>query len=302
METEKIQNSILGFIVGDALGVPVEFKDKTSFKTPINDFVEGGRYNVPIGAWSDDSSLVLCLIETIIESGLDYNVYSAKMIDWMFNNYMTPFGKAFGIGRSTFFAIGKLKSGISYLNSGEKTINSNGNGSLMRILPLVFYLYKKEDKFKEVEICSSITHAHYISFIACSIFVEYFHCLIDTNDKLKAYSLMQAKIKSHYKSYDLSEFERILNGEIYYIDGNKLSGLGYVVSTLEVVLYSFINGVSYEDCVLKAINFGNDTDTNAAITGSLAGYYYNEVPNEWKRKIMKFEEINQLIVKFSNLF
>lgn len=294
---DKIYNSIIGFIVGDALGVPVEFMSKEQIKKlDVQDFVETGRSGQPIGSWSDDSSMMLCLIETINENGLDFDLYSKKIVDWLYNGYMTPNGKTFGVGRGTFFSLGKLRQGVSYLSSGEKGLNSNGNGSLMRILPLVFYLKGEQvERYNNIQTCSAITHAHDISKIACCIYCEYFWQLMACEDKIKAYKKMQEQIKTYFADNEfLSTFDNILNQNIYEKDYDALRGEGYVLYTLEVALHCFINGKSYKDCVLKAIEIGNDTDTNAAITGALAGYYYNEVPQEWVDKIIEIERINKL--------
>ena len=300
MEKERIYNSLLGFVIGDAIGVPVEFIQREEIKEPITDFVEGNR-SVPLGSWSDDSSLMLCLCETINEKGLDFDLLSQKMIKWLYEGYMTPFGKTFGVGRSTMFSIGKLKKGISYMYSGEGSERSNGNGSLMRILPLAFYTYGKADKYESIITCSGITHSHPISCIACCIYIEYMHCLFDCNDKILAYKQMKENINRDFKELDLSAFDRILNNNIYEYDSKDLSGLGYVVSTLEVALYSFINSNNYRECIINALNFGNDTDTNAAVAGGIAGYFYNQVPNEWKEKILKREQVEKIITEFSNL-
>ena len=299
---ERICNAIMGFVVGDAVGVPVEFMSKEKIQElNIQGFIETGRSGQQLGSWSDDSSMTLCLIETINEKGIDFDAYSKKIVEWLFNGYMTPNGKAFGVGRSTFFSLGRLRKGISYLESGENGINSNGNGSLMRILPLVFYLNgDRKERYSVIQDCSAITHAHDISKIACCIFAEYFWQLIETNDKLMAYRNMQEEIKKHFSGNEyLQEFDSIVANKLYEKSYESLNGTGYVVNTLETSLYCFINGDSYRDCILKAILVGNDTDTNAAITGSLAGYYYNNVPDEWGKKIVKKEMIEKLILNFT---
>lgn len=290
----------MGFIIGDALGVPYEFYSKDKIIYNNIDMICNGSHNMPIGSWSDDSSLMLCLLETINENGLDYSLLSKKMIDWLFNAYITPTGKTFGIGRTCLLSIGKLKKGISYLESGEINEKSNGNGSLMRILPLVFYLQDDNEKYIQIQTCSAITHAHKISQLACCIFVEYFHQLIKCNDKFLAYSNMQKKILSYFKNEELSAFDRILKSKIYELPESEISGLGYVVSTLECSLWCFINSSNYEECVKKAICIGNDTDTNAAIAGSLAGYYYNSTNKIWEEKLLKLDMIRDLINNFLN--
>lgn len=297
MNNEQIKNALFGFIVGDALGVPYEFMPKEK----INDvsFTSGGKHGMPIGAWSDDTSMMLCLISAYIENGLNFQVFVEKIITWATKGYMTPTGRTFGMGRSTFFSILKLKKGISYLDSGEKSENSNGNGALMRIVPLVFILQNDKNKFELIEEYCAITHAHIISKIACSIYVIYFQELIKTNDKILAYLNMQNIIKKQYeKEKHLQNFNSILEDKIYYKNIELLSGYGYVISTLEVALHCFINGKSYEDCVINAIKIGNDTDTNAALTGALAGYYYNSVPKNWIEKLIKHKEINSLLEQF----
>lgn len=300
---DRIYNSLMGFVIGDAVGVPIEFMDKDEIaKLQLDDYVETYRSNQPIGSWSDDSSLTLCLVETINENGLNFNLYSKKMIKWLFENYMTPNNKAFGIGRGTFFSIGKLQDGVSYKESGEKSINSNGNGSLMRIIPLVFYINPNdESRFEIVETCSAITHAHDISKISCCIYTEYFWQLMKTQDKIKAYNKMQEIIKKQYSQNQyITSFDSILNNNIYDVDYNQLSGSGYVITTLENVLYCFINGNSYKDCVIKALKIGGDTDTNAAITGGLAGYFYNEINEKWLEKLIKKDMVEKLITTFVN--
>lgn len=110
---------------------------------------------------------------------------------------------------------------------------------------------------------------------------------------------MQEIIKNHYKQEsELIYFKEILEESIFDKDASSLSGLGYVISTLEVVLHSFINGNSFKNCVLNAIKIGNDTDTNAALTGALAGYYYNELPESWVKKLLKYDFLEETIDNF----
>lgn len=300
MNKEKINNALWGFVLGDAIGVPFEFFSKDKINIKLIDFYEGGKHSVPKGAWSDDSSMMLCLIETLIQDGLNFDLYSKKIVEWALNGYMTPIGRPFGLGRTTFLAISKLRKNISYKNSGDASEKSNGNGALMRILPLVFELKLHDNnKYSIVETCTAITHAHDISKIASNIYLEYFQQLIFNEDKLIAYKNMQVKIKNYYKNNNyLKNFDSILEKNIFEENYDELSGYGYVISTLEVVLHCFINGNSYEDCILKAINIGNDTDTNAALTGALAGYFYNDIPLNLKNKIIENVKIQKLFDKF----
>lgn len=141
----RVVGGIVGVSVGDALGLPVQFVSREKIKkNPIKDMVGFGTFNLPAGTWSDDTSLTLCLLESLCD-GFDLNDIKEKFIKWFDEGYLTPFGEAFDIGRTTYEAILRLKSGIKPSDAGLGDELSNGNGSLMRILPLVFYLYDKKN-------------------------------------------------------------------------------------------------------------------------------------------------------------
>lgn len=178
----------------------------------------------------------------------------------------------------------------------------------MRILPVVYYIYyKKIDN--EIEIynilkeVSSITHAHEISVLGCYIYTRYCLLLLEGNDKFEAYKKLQQLNYSIFSENTLNKYERILKEDISPKSEDDISSSGYVVSTLEAVMWLFLNSKDYNSTILKAVNLGNDTDTIAAITGSLLGIYYglNSIKDKWKLSLKKHDYIIDLCKKFEEM-
>lgn len=299
MIRNQIIGGIMGAIIGDALGVPVEFTPrKKLIENPVDDMMEYGTYSQPKGTWSDDSSLILCTIESLIE-GFDYEKLGKKFCQWLEDAYWTPHGEVFDIGRTTFSSILSMQNGRSALESGMASEYDNGNGSLMRILPFAFYLYNMEQEEREEIIVkvSSITHSNEISTYACYLYVEYAIGLLEGLSKRQAYSRIQ-RLKG--RGYRKEAFRRIQNGDISACRSEDIYSSGYVIHTLEAALWCFINTTSYKECVLKAVNLGDDTGSLACIAGGLAGifYGYSRIPIEWVNTIARSNDIIKLCDAF----
>lgn len=303
-----VVDGLIGFCVGDALGLPAEFRDRRKLQEkPVVDLEGYGTHNQPAGAWSDDSSMTFCLAESLID-GLNYNDIGDKFCRWAFEGYWTPFGKAFGIGRTTLKALSEIKRGCPAAEAGGKSEKDNGNGSLMRVLPLVFFLneYEGDESYKIIHDVSSITHAHIRCCMACSFYVVYGIYLLKGLDKLQAYNITKQDIINYYSDEcykdEISNYRRILNNDIQNYNADDISSSGYVVDTLEAGLWAFLSSSSYKETVLKAVNLGGDTDTIAAIAGGLAGIYYgiSDIPEEWINKIARKDDIYELGRKLFN--
>ena len=288
---DKIIAAIIGFAIGDALGVPVEFttRDELS-KNPIKGMSSGGTHGQLAGTWSDDTSLMLALIDAISEEFSVENV-AYKMMDWFYDGKYTANGEVFDIGTATRNAITYIRAGFSPTETGGTEESDNGNGSLMRILPLAFYLYNETDfdtRKNVIYDISSITHAHIISKTACHFLVEWLIECLKTNDVMLAYENECNIFTKTYKE-DLiqSQFRRIFTREVINLPASKIRSTGYVVDTLESVIWCTFNSNSYKDAVLMAVNLGNDTDTIGAITGGVAGliYGYNSIPQKWEKQL-----------------
>lgn len=304
-EKTRVLGGIYGLCVGDALGVPVEFEERAKLKKyPIRDMIGYGTHNQRPGTWSDDSSLTFCLMESLI-SGYDIDDIGKKLSSWYYNKLWAPYDIVFDIGVSTRMSLRRLNLGRSPKISGETDEFSNGNGSLMRILPLVFFLEDyPDDKFQIVEEVSAITHAHIRSKIACSIYIEVASNLLKGLSPYDSYKKMKPVIMEYYKDKgyedELKHFSRILDDNVYKLKENEVKSGGYVIDTLEAGLWCLLRGKSYEDSVLKAVNLGGDTDTTGAVTGGLAGVYYgyDSIPGKWIMCLARKEDIRDLINRF----
>lgn len=303
MNKNKSIDILLGVAIGDALGVPVEFKNRNYLKVnPIIDMIGFGTHNQPAGTWSDDSSLTFCLTEALIE-GYTIEKSANNLLKWYTENYWTADGDVFDIGNTTLKVIIKLKNGVSAYESGLKTEQSNGNGSLMRMSPLIIYLQNQpiEKRFKIIKEESSITHAHMVSVIACFYFVEFGIGLLNGKEKFEVYKELQKTIPDFLRTQSISEkeikyFERLLVNNINEDEEEIIFSTGYVIHTLTASIWSILNTNSFEEAVLKAVNLGEDTDTTASVVGALAGLVYSQsqMPEKWINTIKRKDDIIDL--------
>ncbi len=243
----KIKDGIIGFVVADALGVPVEFHEREYFiDNPVTDMIGYGTYNQPPGTYSDDSSLTLATMDGLTQAiyTIDYDRIMLAFSRWYENSEYTQYGETFDVGNTTSVAITNYINGIEPLKCGEDGFRANGNGSLMRILPLAYYineLYHNEDKeviYKFVENLSSLTHRHDISKIACVLYIELVLSILNHEKDLE-YHLDNAieNIKRYYKGNEyLEKFNRILTKEILTVPIDEVNSRGYVISTFEAIL------------------------------------------------------------------
>ena len=302
MKRNKVLDGLFGLCVGDALGVPVEFIPRSKLKEkPVTDMIGYGTHNQPPGTWSDDSSLTFCLAESLCQ-GFNLQDIADKFCKWLYEGYWTPYGVVFDVGNTTQYAISRLKEGVNPVEAGGKDEFSNGNGSLMRILPLAFYLEKSdiEQQFAITHQVSCLTHGHIRSQMACGIYVQLAINILKGNTPKLAYKNMRDIVLKYYSkqpySIELHHFDRILESDISELPEESIKSTGYVVDTLEASIWCFLNNNSYADTVLTAVNLGGDTDTTAAVAGGLAGIYYGyeSIPKNWINKIARKQDIIEL--------
>ncbi|QYS87462.1 ADP-ribosylglycohydrolase family protein [Flavobacterium oreochromis] len=311
MKTKLVHSALFGVAVGDALGVPVEFKDRNELaRFPVQGMKEYGSHGQPAGTWSDDSSLTFCLADSLCD-GYNTNQLAQYFVNWRNEQMWTPHGRVFDIGIATSNAIYRISQGIDPILCGGFNIEDNGNGSLMRILPLVFYIKDKsiDEIYQITKEVSSITHAHFRSVFACFIYLVYALEIIKGSDKEKAYTTMQLIIADFLKEKDfnkneLSLFDRILKQNISSIEETNISSSGYVLHSLEASLWCVLTSNSYKETVLKAVNLGGDTDTTGAIAGGLAGliYGYDAIPTEWINVLARKTDIENLCERLAKKY
>ncbi|MGK7929498.1 MAG: ADP-ribosylglycohydrolase family protein [Spirulina sp.] len=300
----KILSGLLGFCVGDALGVPVEFCSRSQLqKKPVTGMQGYGTHDRPPGTWSDESSLMFCVAEALsledITADALVDVTANLLSRWSDGEIWRPQGWHFEIGLATAKAIARLREGISPRLSGEMEEMSNGNGSLIRTLPLVFcyHLLPFPDLLDRVHLISRITHAHPRSQMACGFYVSIAMDLLQGYSPQEAYLRGIARVEPLYwhppYGAQLFHFHKIIGGNLAELPRNEISSGGYVIHTLEAVLWCLLNGSSYCETVLEAVNLGESTNAIAALAGGLAGLYYGvkDIPADWIQQLVGFYDI-----------
>lgn len=301
-------SGVYGFVVGDALGVPVEFTSRGARdRDPVDDMWGYGSHNQPKGTWSDDTSMVLATMDA-----MSRNVWSTRSImqnfyKWLYKAEFTATGKVFDVGGCTARAIDEYARGEVLEYCGGSTINDNGNGSLMRMLPLVYYIdfmYGREITEGAVEFIyevSSLTHAHIISKVMCVYYVYIGIAILHDRESKSLQDIITEAVKSvdlYYTGYNTVLEDDLLN-VVRYKRG-MIQSTGYVVHSLGASLWCIWNTGSYKEAVLTAVNLGGDTDTIGAITGSLAGLYYgvDSIPSKWVDAVKNRSLINRISNSF----
>ena len=306
----KLKSAILGLAVGDALGVPYEFISRDIIKNnPCIDMIGYGTHNKKAGTWSDDTSLTLCLLDNLNNKNINYNDIMNSFTMWYDKGYYTADGDTFDVGITTRDAINNYKSGIDPIKCGLSDEYSNGNGSLMRILPIAFYIkkYFNSQLFENSEVIniiynvSSLTHSHKRSLIACVIYTAIALNLINDMNIEEAINKALKDSFDYYKNEkEINNYKRISDSDFKNIQETKIESSGYVVHTFEASIWVLLNTSNYKDAVLKAVNFGDDTDTTAAVVGGLTGLYYyvDNIPSEWIDTLINKELIINICYKF----
>lgn len=320
----ELKSGLYGAIVGDALGVPFEFLPREDRdKQPCTTMVGYGTHDQPKGTWSDDTSMTLAGLDGLTEnikvngdSGLDYDVIMGNYMLWFLVSDYTPYNRTWGVGFATYDAIERYIQGQTPLLCGGIGERDNGNGSLMRILPLIYYIHYIYGKFGEEEIqmvhnFSSLTHRHKRSQMSCGIYCFIAFEILENNMKEWDYSLEElinrgiSNAKEYYLNNgdfreEVHHFDRVLSEDIGDLPRDEIKSGGYTVNTLEASIWCLLNNTNYKDTLLEAVNLGGDTDTTGCVCGGLAGLYYglDSIPSDWLDCIVKKDYLNSFMYNF----
>lgn len=301
---EIIRSVMIGHAVGDALGVPVEFCTREELRRrPVTDMMGYGSYPVPAGAWSDDTSMSLGALDVLADGDVRYDKMMENFVKWCDCSAYTPTGEMFDIGCTCRRAIQNFTWGASPLACGMAGKYDNGNGSLMRIHPFVLMTYfcgnLRAEWERVIENASSLTHAHERSLLACKIYALVLLSLMETPSKASVRAALREAKARYVQSAEYFTYERLFAEDLAELPEAEIRSSGYVVDTLEAALWCLLTADSYAECVLKAVNLGEDTDTVAAVAGGLAGalYGYEAIPENWRKTLIRREYIEQMCAR-----
>ncbi|CAM3996180.1 ADP-ribosylglycohydrolase family protein [Cohnella lubricantis] len=286
LNRERFLGSLTGLAIGDALGTTVEFTTPGGFQ-PVQDMVGGGVFQLNPGEWTDDTSMALCLAESLIETnGFDPVHQMQRYSKWRREGYLSSTGTCFDIGNATAEAIRRFeRTGEGYCGSTKP--NSAGNGSIMRLCPVpLFYASDPEQAIHFSALSSRTTHAAEECIDACRLMAAYL--LAGVHGWSKERILNPSAFDNWLDPQSLSpRIADILAGSYKRKEPPEIQGSGYVVKSLEAALWAFDRTDNFETGALKAVNLGDDADTTGAVYGQIAGAYYgvNGIPKKWRDKL-----------------
>jgi ADP-ribosyl-[dinitrogen reductase] hydrolase len=285
---DRYQGALLGLAVGDAVGTSVEFRSRGSF-APVTDMTGGGPFSLKAGQWTDDTSMALCLAESLLNKrGFDARHQMALYLNWWQWGYLSSTGNCFDIGMTVREALQKFQTtGEPFAGSVDP--NSAGNGSLMRLAPVVLYYFPNDGDV--IHFCaesSRTTHGAPEAIECCKLLGKYLILALRGNTKADVLNVDHSPLFEH-------KVMAIAKGSYAQKLRDDIVGSGYAVASLEAALWCFYNTKNFEDAVLAATNLGDDADTTAAIVGQLAGAFYGAsgIPEHWLLKLHMREEITQ---------
>lgn len=279
---DRAQGCLLGLAVGDAVGTTVEFKDRGTF-TPLTDMVGGGPFNLPAGDWTDDTSMALCLADSLINTGFDPKNQMDQYVDWYLNGHMSTTGRCFDIGGTTRSALERYRRDPEKNPfAGSTHFLDAGNGCIMRLAPVPIRYSNNPELARELSgTQSSTTHGSDECVEASSMFGEILvRALNGETYKAKLVILEENGLRS-------PNLDAIARGDYLTKSVTDIKGSGYVVESLEAALWCFMSTDNFRDCILAAANLGDDADTTAAVAGQLAGAYYGltGIPDTWVKRV-----------------
>jgi ADP-ribosyl-[dinitrogen reductase] hydrolase len=299
MTEEKLQGMLVGLAVGDTLGMPLEFKERGSFQ-PIDDMIAGGPFNLSLGYWTDDTSMALCLADSILDKqGYDSYDVMERYAKWRDEGYRSSTGKCFDIGNQVSSAISQYKE-QPVVTIDEKRVEAAGNGCIMRLAPVVIASLAAGNSLQATLSIAAAsareTHYSVLAEKATALFAALLYKAVNAQSKHNV-----LEFDPQTETVDPTVLATLITAAEKSAD--ELKPTGYVIDTLEVAVWAFITTDSFKEGALKAVNLGGDADTIGAVYGQLAGAYYglSAIPSEWRGQLYEFEEIKQLADQLSHI-
>ena len=298
MNLNKFQGCLLGLAVGDALGCTLEFKKPGTFET-ITTIVGGGFHKLKAGQWTDDTSMALCLAQSLIDSkGFDAKDQMEKYCKWEEEGYMSSTGECFDIGNTTLKALDDFRlTGNPYSTITDDS--AAGNGSIMRLAPIPMYYYQNpEEALKYAALSSKTTHANEMCVDACRYMAGIIVGLLNGESKETVLSSMYSPVENYFDNEPLCNAIKEVASSLFKTkQPPEIKGTGFVVESLEAALWAFYHTDNFKDGALMAVNLGDDADTTGALFGQIAGSYYghNNIHKEWLKILFLKNKMNQIV-------
>ncbi|MEZ2234394.1 ADP-ribosylglycohydrolase family protein [Microcoleus sp.] len=288
-QIERYRGSLLGLAIGDALGTTLEFTRPGTF-TPINDMIGGGPFRLQPGEWTDDTSMALCLAESLIEKqGFDPIHQLETYLRWWGYGHLSSNGKCFDIGNTVRQALLNFKA-TRKPECGSTDAHTAGNGSIMRLAPVpLFYAKNPLEVIEKSAASSRTTHSATTCVDACRYFGNLIAAAVNGVAKDVLLSERYCPISGYWETHPLvAEIDEIAAGSFKRRKPPEIKGTGYVVKSLEAALWAFYNSDSFAQGCLLAVNLGDDADTTGAVYGQLAGAFYGEggLPEKWRSQLV----------------
>lgn len=283
---DRIAGGLLGLLVGDALGVPYEFRpperippaSHIEFEPPVG--YSRAHAGVPAGTYSDDGAQALCLLASLLDRGrLDPDDLGRRLLAWYDDGYMAVDGRVFDVGIQTSQSLGRIRAGVPALEAGLADERTNGNGSLMRVLPLALWHCGTDAELAaDARAQSRVTHGHIRSQLCCALYCLWARRVLDGADDAwgSAAETLRALVQAEPEA--LRDLETVVRPS----NPPAPTGRGYVVDTL-VSAHWAMEADDFESTVKAAVALGHDTDTTAAVAGGVAGVRHGRegVPARW---------------------
>jgi ADP-ribosylglycohydrolase len=290
MSIDKYKGCLVGLAVGDALGTTLEFQPRDA-APKVTEMVGGGVFKLNVGEWTDDTSMALCLGQSLLDKdGFDAYNQMDKYWRWVEHGYMSSNGRMFDIGNATSEALCKYrKTGNPF--AGSINSKSAGNGSIMRLAPIPMYFANDRINYINYAASSSnTTHAAKSCVSACVLLSE---IIVRGLQGLSKDEILNGVYFTSPSIPKEPEILDIANGSYKIKTRDEIKSSGYVVHTLEAALWAFYNTNSFEDGCILAVNLANDSDSVGAVYGQIAGAYYgySNIPQRWLDKLVKLDLI-----------
>jgi ADP-ribosyl-[dinitrogen reductase] hydrolase len=294
---DRYRGALLGLAAGDALGTTLEFRPPGSFQ-PIDDMVGGGPFGLKAGQWTDDTSMALCLAESLVErGGFDPADQMRRYVRWWREGVWSSTGSCFDIGVTTRSALRRFEETGEPL-AGSTDPHSAGNGAIMRLAPVPLAFAADPEKAIELAGESSLTtHGARTCVDACRYLAGLIVGALFGEGKSQLLSPRYTPVPGLWERQPLAPaIDEVAVGSFLRRAPPEIVGSGYVVRSLEAALWAFAKSDGFEEGALLAVNLGNDADTTGAVYGQLAGAYYGVVgiPERWLEKLALRVEIERL--------